>query len=112
MCIDNVGKGEKYHVSIWGGKKWQCCRAPTRIAEGCEPCSVWNKTPPNSPIIKNGENNSPILGKCFYFICAWYNLIRSPFFCITNYHPGGTKLEISIQFALKFLQIKCELLFF
>lgn len=70
MCIDNLGKGERYHVSIWGGKKWQCCRAPTRIAEGCEPCSEWNKTPPDSPVIKNGENNSPILGKCFHFICA------------------------------------------
>lgn len=61
-----MGKSEKYHASIWGGKKWQCCRAPTRNAEGCEPCSEWNKTPPNSPIIKNGENNSPILGKCFH----------------------------------------------
>lgn len=64
MCIDNLGKNEKYHVSIWGGKKWQCCRAPIRIAEGCEPCSEWNKNSPDSPIIKNGDNNSPILGKC------------------------------------------------
>ncbi|XP_025205884.1 tyrosine-protein kinase Btk29A isoform X2 [Melanaphis sacchari] len=61
VCADTLVKSEKYHASIWGGKKWQCCRAPTRIAEGCEPCSEWNKTPPNSPIIKNSENNSPIL---------------------------------------------------
>lgn len=65
VCADNLEKNDKYHVSIWGGKKWQCCRAPTRIAEGCEPCSEWNETPPNSPIIKNGDNNSPILGQYF-----------------------------------------------
>lgn len=61
VCADNLGKGERYHLSIWGGKKWQCCRAPSRISEGCESCSEWNKTPPSSPIIKNG--NSPIIGK-------------------------------------------------
>lgn len=70
-----MGKSEKYHISIWGGKKWQCCRAPTRMAEGCELCSEWNRTPPNSPIVKNGDNNSPILGKFFIIFYLQYLLV-------------------------------------
>lgn len=65
-----MGKSDKYHVSHWGGKKWQCCRAPMRMSEGCESCSEWNRTTPNSPIIKNGDNNSPILGECYIIIFA------------------------------------------
>lgn len=40
-CANNHYKISRYHVSEWSGKRWQCCKAVSRSALGCEPTTSW-----------------------------------------------------------------------
>lgn len=40
-CANNHYKISRYHVSEWSGKRWQCCKAVTRSAVGCENTASW-----------------------------------------------------------------------
>ncbi|GFG29330.1 hypothetical protein Cfor_01224, partial [Coptotermes formosanus] len=45
VCSENSCLSHKYHVGLWNGKRWTCCRISNRSAEGCESCTSWSRTP-------------------------------------------------------------------
>ena len=46
VCSENSCLSQKYHVGLWNGKRWTCCRISNRSADGCESCTSWSRTPP------------------------------------------------------------------
>jgi hypothetical protein len=46
VCSENSYLSQKYHVGLWNGKRWTCCRISNRSADGCESCTSWSRTPP------------------------------------------------------------------
>ncbi|XP_015180304.1 PREDICTED: tyrosine-protein kinase Btk29A-like isoform X2 [Polistes dominula] len=42
VCCENPSLSDRYHVGLWSGKRWSCCRLLTRSAEGCDTCSSWS----------------------------------------------------------------------
>lgn len=51
VCSENSCLSQKYHVGLWNGKRWTCCRISNRSADGCESCSTWCRTLPT--LVKN-----------------------------------------------------------
>nr|XP_050854730.1 tyrosine-protein kinase Btk29A isoform X2 [Vespula vulgaris] len=49
VCCENPGLSDRYHVGLWSGKRWSCCRLLTRSAEGCDTCSSWSMNVTNAP---------------------------------------------------------------
>uniref|UniRef100_A0A1B6GJN3 Tyrosine-protein kinase n=1 Tax=Cuerna arida TaxID=1464854 RepID=A0A1B6GJN3_9HEMI len=41
VCCDNASLSDRYHVGLWNGKRWSCCRLSTRSAVGCDQTSAW-----------------------------------------------------------------------
>ena len=46
VCSDNSCLSQKFHIGLWNGKRWTCCRISNRSADGCESCTSWSRTPP------------------------------------------------------------------
>jgi len=46
VCSENSCLSQKYHIGLWNGKRWTCCRISNRSADGCESCTSWSRTPP------------------------------------------------------------------
>jgi hypothetical protein len=46
VCSENSCLSLKYHVGLWNGKRWTCCRISNRSTDGCESCTPWSRTPP------------------------------------------------------------------
>ncbi|XP_035730806.1 tyrosine-protein kinase Btk29A-like isoform X3 [Vespa mandarinia] len=49
VCCENPGLSDRYHLGLWSGKRWSCCRLLTRSAEGCDTCSSWSMNVTNAP---------------------------------------------------------------
>jgi hypothetical protein len=45
VCFENSCLSQKYHLGLWNGKRWACCRISNRSADGCESCTSWSRTP-------------------------------------------------------------------
>ncbi|XP_063227607.1 tyrosine-protein kinase Btk [Bacillus rossius redtenbacheri] len=41
VCADNSPAAERFHAGLWGGKRWSCCQANSRAADGCDKCTTW-----------------------------------------------------------------------
>ncbi|XP_065342828.1 tyrosine-protein kinase Btk isoform X3 [Cloeon dipterum] len=54
VCADNINLSERFHVGVWNGRRWSCCRVPTRSAEGCD-SSSW--TPRNQQSNRSTNSN-------------------------------------------------------
>jgi hypothetical protein len=58
VCSENCCLSQKYHVGLWNGKRWTCCRINNRSADGCESCTSWSRTPPTLVSIGLIKNDS------------------------------------------------------
>ncbi|RZF38658.1 hypothetical protein LSTR_LSTR003464 [Laodelphax striatellus] len=49
VCADNVKTLDWYHVGVWTGKRWPCCRYTFRSAPGCERTTLWSRLAATAP---------------------------------------------------------------
>jgi hypothetical protein len=77
VCSENSCLSERYHVGLWSGKRWTCCRLSNRSADGCDSCTSWSRTSTTLGLNKNESvesiNNNPaalnrLAGKIFAWI--------------------------------------------
>ncbi|KAJ9599562.1 hypothetical protein L9F63_009960, partial [Diploptera punctata] len=63
VCSDNSSLSERYHVGLWSGKRWTCCRLSNRSADGCDSCTSWSRNLSSLGLNKNESvesiNNNP-----------------------------------------------------
>ncbi|XP_069676955.1 tyrosine-protein kinase Btk isoform X3 [Periplaneta americana] len=66
VCSENSCLSERYHIGLWNGKRWTCCRLLTRSADGCDSCTSWslgfNKNDSVESINNNPTSGSRLTG--------------------------------------------------
>lgn len=94
-CASNHYKISRYHVSEWSGKRWQCCKAVSRSAVGCEPATAWVPSSISSFEETFAEDNVLSLSKYHIrIVIIWVNinthgLVKWTFFLIWIIFGGG-----------------------
>ncbi|XP_021924476.1 tyrosine-protein kinase Btk29A isoform X1 [Zootermopsis nevadensis] len=63
VCSENSCLSERFHVGLWSGKRWTCCRLSNRSADGCDSCTSWSRTASTLGLNRNEPvesiNNNP-----------------------------------------------------
>lgn len=86
VCSENSCLSERFHVGLWSGKRWTCCRLSNRSADGCDSCTSWSRTASTLGLNRNEPvesiNNNPaalarLAGKLFVFTVLYFRFNNS-----------------------------------